>query len=154
MIGIGAIAAGYVPAGGETTADQGSARNVRLPSAVKFDPSTGDVPRDTATGLYEATHPVDQRVTLALGVALGKLALDKTLGSRLLTLQPAAQERMTALALGHVEEALANLITAGDITLLSVSTKLSAHGRIVVEVQYVNLRLPDGEPQTVQRTVT
>jgi hypothetical protein len=95
------------------------------------------------------THPVDQKVVLALGVELGALLAAPTIGNRLRArLSRVAPQKIAAIALDEVRVTLKRLLDANDIALLSVDVDgETVRGRVTIAIAYVNLRDPATNPQ-------
>jgi hypothetical protein len=114
----------------------------RPPHALFFDPAIMDFPKDDA-GRYVEIHPVDQKVELQLALALGSSASAPGVGGTLREIQIASREAMTDDATQRVNVALADLIAAGDVILVSVVAYASNPWRAHIEVVYKNRRAPD-----------
>lgn len=114
--------------------------------AYDFDVRTRDVLVDN-NGFYKSVHPVDHFVQLNLSVNLGAVPADTSVGSTILETQFDTDEIMTADMTRRVRTALKRLIDNDDLTLISVKTSgaYGIGGRIVFDVEYENLRLPEGE---------
>lgn len=142
--GAGSSLAGGVPAGFDPAGDVGSPRAVVPPQALFLDLATMDFTTDAA-GLYQEVHPVDHKVLLALGLGLGSVPSSTALGSTLRDLRIGSRAQMTADATRIVKTALADLIAAGDVILVSVVAYASAPNRAHVEITYQNTRAPDAD---------
>ena len=121
-----------------------TARDVTPPHALFFDPALMDFPTD-ADGHYESVHPVDAKVELALALAFGSSASAPAVGSTLRDLRIASRAKMSADARQIVDVALASLIAAGDVRVVSVVAYAANGWRAHVEVTYQNLRAPDAD---------
>lgn len=138
----GFSSAGYVPAGFGYGEAPESAPPGTPPHALYLDPRTMDFPADEE-GRYLSVHPVDQQVELRLLVQRGSVRGAPTLGSTLRDIRIGTRAAMTAEASAVVAAALADLVSAGKVQVLSVVAFASAANRARVEVQYRNLLLPD-----------
>jgi hypothetical protein len=102
-------------------------------------------------GALATAHPVDQAVHLALGVARGSIASAPGFGLGLDRSAALHERDRDARVRMAVERALAHLIARGDIALRSVATSAPPPaGRLVVVVEYVNLRLPQNPPRRLR----
>ena len=84
--GIGWFPAGIGAAGHDPVIPPGAPRDVYPPAALQFDGQTRNYPLNE-TGFYEASHPVDQRVALALSISRGAIAAAPNIGNRLRTIR-------------------------------------------------------------------
>jgi hypothetical protein len=90
-----------------------------------------------------AVHPVDQQVQLLLTIEQGSVPALGAVGQRY-------RERMLGctsaqaqgIALDETKVALAALLKAGDVTILSVTVNAKTVGRKLINVNYRNNRLP------------
>lgn len=109
-------------------------------SSVLYDLATKSVPRD-ANGFVKRTHWVDQAVSLAMGVQKGDLPSSPTIGNRLRRIKRASGEKLVSEVEDAVNEALFDLVSRGDITILAIAVNSAVRSQIIVAVSYVNLRL-------------
>lgn len=115
---------------------------VIYPVALLVDPSIHDVPTDDQ-GVYLETHPVDHRVQMILFSVQDSIPVANDLGTTLTSLAIDEDDAvMTMAARRIVDRDLAELITAGDIQIDSVTASAAYLGRVRVDVSYQNLRLP------------
>ena len=141
---------GLQPMGQESDDVPPPPRRVKPPAAVWFDPRRRDFPRDPATGLFVEVHPIDHKVELAIFVALGKIPVSPSTGSTIAQLAIGDDATMTSDALQRIRAALQDMITAGDVNLISVvATSGPTPGRAKVTVTYQNLRTPNAKPITL-----
>lgn len=140
--------AGFDDAGaGEAGLDDGTAptaRAVTPPHALFLDPAVMDFTAD-AEGHYQSVHPVDQKVEIGLAVAFGSVASAEGVGSSLRNLRLGTREQMTAEATTIARTALATLLAAGDVILVSVVAYPVNAWRARVEITYQNTRAPDSD---------
>lgn len=134
--------AGYVPAGFSPGVVPEPLPAGTPPHALYLDPSVMDFPRGD-DGRYLSVHPVDQKVELRLLVQQGSIRSAPTLGSTLRDIAIGTREAMTRAARVIVDAALSDLVSAGEVEVVSVVAFASAPNRARVEVQYRNLLLPD-----------
>lgn len=92
-------------------------------------------------GNLVAVHPVDADVALALGFEFGSIAAAPAEGAEANRLRRVSQAAAQSVTTDVVRVALKRLIDAGDIELLGVETDTRIRGRILVGVDYWNLRL-------------
>ncbi len=118
------------------------------PRSLWFDGATRDYTIG-ADGRYLDLHPVDQRVALALLVALGSITLAPALGSTITSVAPGAPTTLAA-ATAAVRRALRDLLAEPAIVLRSVVVETSAHGRLEAAVTYVNLARAATDPARLQ----
>ncbi len=138
-MGAGDDPAGDGLAGEDALVSSGPPRSVTPPVALRFDGATADYPLDSE-GRYVSIHPVDQRVALALIPRLGTVASVPELGNGLRSIRKITRATPNE-ARSHVDRALASLIRAGDIRLLSVAVETHPRtGAILCAVSYTNLR--------------
>ncbi len=133
--------AGNGPAGEDPLPALTAPRNVQPPAALLFDGASRAFPLD-ANGLYRAIHPVDQRVALALLIALGTVGSAPSLGSSLRAIRRIVPTTPTD-ARNRIDVALSDLVAARDIevTKVEVETRRAPTGSLLVAVSYRNLRL-------------
>lgn len=111
------------------------------PVSAYYDPDLREFVLDDG-GQFTNVHPVDQEVSLRLGVALGTLAGSPNVGLDVASLKRASAESMQAAVNDAVQTALADLVDRGDIELLGSPLMPDAAGRPFFFVDYRNLRLP------------
>jgi phage gp46-like protein len=147
-LGAGWYGAGIGPAGYDPVIPPDAARSVRPPNALQFDGASRDYVLD-ANGFYAESHPVDQRVALALCISRGAIAAVPGLGNRLRTIQRVTQRVAETLARQYVNEALADLLAAKSIVIRAIDVQASSPGRLLVAVTYTNLEIDRSEARTV-----
>lgn len=118
------------------------------PIALAFDPMTRDIPMDT-NGRYGELHPVDHRMALAIFVSLGKLRASPDMGGTVDQVAIDDDVKMQADAERRVRAAAKDLISNGDIRLVSVQSYAQPRWRANVKVVYMNLRQPNTKPRTI-----
>jgi hypothetical protein len=154
MPGAGTFPAGLGP-GGFSPQDAPVPGQVKLsPRAVNYNPRTKDftttVPAGGGLALYDAIHPVDQAVELALFVPLGQLKSAPTVGhtfrevQRLsgVTLQNAVEDR-TRLALKRITD-------KQQIKILAIQVDVQTRGQLKIAITYFNLMTAQIVKKTVQ----
>lgn len=114
----------------------------RPPQALFFDPAVMDFPKN-ANGRYVEIHPVDQKVEIALALALGSASSAPSAGGTLRDIKIGSRSEMTVDASQRVSVALATLIGAGDVILVSVVAYAVSAWRVHIEIVYQNTRAPD-----------
>jgi hypothetical protein len=114
--------------------------------ALDIDVAERDVSID-AKGFYKSIHPVDHKVILTLLIALGVVPADPSIGTTLLQVPFDTDEYMTADGSRRVQNALNKMVLNQDITIDQVQLLNggSVPGRLIFEIEYQNLRLPEGE---------
>lgn len=152
-MGAGDLPAGMEDAGDDITPGAASARVTPFWNALLIDPTTRDFPRD-ADGNYIALHPVDARVELAMMVVQGTIATAPDLGNALRNIAYITSSTVKEVTY-EVRNALNDEVLGGNIRIVSIRVDTSIPGRILVELQYVNLRAnARGAPtRTVRATV-
>ncbi len=114
--------------------------------ALEIDLGTYDVPIDE-NGFYKSIHPVDHKVLLNLAIKLNAIPADPSIGTTLFDVQFDTDERMTADGSRRVRGALNQMVLDEDITIDDVKllSGTSTSGRLMFEIEYQNLRMPEGE---------
>jgi len=118
----------------------GAPRQVSPPPALRFDGATRDFPLD-ANGFYQASHPVDQEVALALCISRGAIASSGSIGNKLRTISRVSQSVAVTLARTYIREGLAAILARKSIELQDVTIDTSVPGRLMFAVTYLNLEL-------------
>lgn len=131
---------------GMSPEDELVARVVPKFQALEIDLAARDVPVDD-NGFYQSIHPVDHKVLLNLLTELGAVPADPTIGTTLFQVPFDNDERMTADGSRRVRSALNQMVLDEDITIDNVQllSGSSVSGRLIFEIEYQNLRLPEGE---------
>jgi hypothetical protein len=138
-----------MPAGDELAGDElagedvlpaGSpARSVTPPDALLFDGRTRDFPL-LSSGLYQASHPVDQAVAEALLITLGKVSCAPTTGNRLRQIKRIVPSTENAVR-DAITNALQKLTQNGDVSAVRIDYEArKPSGAVLVAVTYRNLR--------------
>lgn len=138
-MGAGSSPAGHGAAGADVAPDVAPPRNVTLPAAIAFDGASGDYLLDE-NGLYQALHPVSQRVVLKLLVKFGSIASSPTTGSKFNKIARGTPAQREAQAKQIVKDTLKDDIAAGDIKLERVDVDTSSPGATLTAIYFRNLR--------------
>lgn len=151
--GAGQFPAGEELAGEDAVPALSPPRAVTTPAAILFNGATFTFPF-LVSGLLTPLDPVDQQVALALLVRFGTLASVPALGAKFRQIKKI--DRTTPAKVNDmVNETLSDLLARRAITLRSVKVEtLRANGRILLAVEYVNLRLTPTRPTVVQINLT
>lgn len=104
-----------------------------------------------ADGTFRTIHPVDLKVRIALGCKLGSIPSAPTDGCAVSAARQTSQSAQQLI--DDMNVATAALVSAGDISVTSMSVDESVPGRTVRYFNYTNLRLPGSQPQTVSAPV-
>jgi hypothetical protein len=139
-LGLGWFPAGIGPAGYDPVVPPDAPRNVRPPAALRLDGASRDYVLDD-DGFYAESHPVDQKVGLALLVSRGAIAVVPELGNKLRTIRRVSRTVAETLTRQHIREALADLISAKSIEIESIVVDTAVAGRLLFSVAYRNLEL-------------
>jgi hypothetical protein len=146
-MGAGDFQAGAGPAGFDPVYVPATPSPPFLPRAPFFDPSINQFLTLDENGNPIDMHPIDQIVTLRLTTRKGQSKSATSLGTRLAIVcarLPAPKVLQTAY--NEVRSVMQDLITNGDVLLLSVTVK-QLRGQNVFAVAYVNLRDPATNPR-------
>lgn len=108
------------------------------PSALLFDVGTKQTLLD-ANGYAVSIDPIDQEVSLAIGVGRGTLTSSPDTGLDYERLLRASSDTVLAIARDAVNVALAAPLGRGDVRVLDVQAE-SGGGRVSLVVTYANLR--------------
>lgn len=139
-LGLGWFPAGIGPAGYDPVVPPDAPRNVRPPAALRLDGASRDFVL-RPDGFYEESHPVDQKVALALVVSRGAIASVPGIGNRLRTIRRTTRVVAETLARQYIREALADLISGKSIEIESIVVDAAVPGRLLFSVVYRNLEL-------------
>jgi hypothetical protein len=139
-LGLGWFPAGIGPAGYDPVVPADAPRNVRPPAALRLDGATRDYVLGE-DGFYEESHPVDQKVALAILVSRGAIAAVPDLGNRLRTIRRVSRTVAETLVRQHIREALAELIRGKSIEIESIVIDTAVAGRLLFSIAYRNLDL-------------
>lgn len=114
--------------------------------AMKFDGATRTFVQNV-DGTMAGIHPVDQEVALALSLEEGAVGSTKGLGHHVRRIKRSVGPTVIADVTDAVKFALRRPLSRKDIVILSIDVdNTRVRGRIVIAVQYVNLRtLPPGQ---------
>lgn len=144
MAGVGSSAAGvgfagYAPVGPRSTRQRDTRKR-----AINYDPWVKDFTTTESAGateLYDAIHPVDQQVVLALTIPLGSLKSAPTVGHRLAEVNRLTGSTLVRAVEDRIRLALKRLIDGQKITILSIDIDASAalRGQLKVATSYQNL---------------
>lgn len=139
MSGAGAYGAGIGPAGFDPIADPTAPRAVVAPAAILFQLNGRDFPLD-ANGLHTSIHPVDQVVAIAVGVSLGMIGTSPSAGNRLRRITHVGAPSTRRAVVDAIRLALADKVSAGDISIDGIDYEAKAFGGFKVALRYKNLR--------------
>jgi len=140
----GTTYAGAAPAGADPVgAYSDPAILVQSSNAALWDVATKTVLVDDTTGLVKRIHWVDQAVALSLGVQIGAIASQPTLGHTLRQIKRSSGQKLEAEVRDAVRLALKTLLDNGDIVVTDIVTTVPVRSQIVVAVSYINLRIPN-----------
>lgn len=129
--------AGFAPVGPLSTRKQDTP-----PRAINYDPNEKDFTvSENAAGiiLYDAIHPVDQQVVLALTIALGSLKSAPTVGHRLAEVNRLSGATLQRAVDDRIRLALKRLTTAGKVSILAIDIDVRIHGQLKIATSYQNL---------------
>lgn len=149
-MGIGSFPAGMGPAGGDPIPDP-SAPIFKPPiQAAKFDIGT-KTQVQASNGTLVSVHPVDQEVNLRLGIEEKQIASAVTVGHRIRQITRSGGPDVQSRVIDAVNIALADPLARKDIKILGVDVDAkTVRGRIVVAVNYLNLRTQKAQKATVK----
>jgi hypothetical protein len=146
------VGAGTAPAGYPVITPAAPAAGAQDGLMPYFDLATRTFPF-AADGSLLLVHPVDQAVELTLGTTRGTIKSAPDHGVDWKRIRAALYAETPKVAAGEIARALAPFVQAGDVELRAVRFTRPAPGRQLVEVDYVNLRLPlQNGPATGVRT--
>jgi hypothetical protein len=150
-MGAGDYPAGIGPAGFDPVQSPSQRLVLYAPPSLYFDLSTRSFPYD-ARGALVGVHPVDQEVELALGITAGSLGSAPAQGHTLRFITSPSAPDAERQVEDRVNRALARLLERGDITVRSARfVRPAPPGRLLVAVEYVNLRLKPPALRRIQR---
>jgi hypothetical protein len=135
--GAGGFPAGTGRAGFNPVASP-SPSNVGIPPrATNYDPVTHDW--TTTEGFYDAIHPVDQAVVLALMIEQGSLKSAPTVGQRYRKARRASGPAFDNEIEDLTRQALKRLTDTQKIKILAIEVDSKTRGQTKVQVSYMNL---------------
>jgi hypothetical protein len=137
--------AGLGPAGFDAPADPSARDITRATLMPLFDVETRSVKLDE-NGNVLGVHPVDHEVSVQLGIALRSLPSSVSVGVDTSRARRVRRDNVNDVVEDMVRVALARLLRAKDIELVSVRAEFGV-GRVAYEVEYKNLRLPNTQAQ-------
>ena len=143
---LGAFPLGIGPTGHDPVADAALRAADQGPLGVFFDARTRDALLRT-DGTFEATHPVDQRVVLALTLAKGGVKSAPTAGQTFTAIEylgPTLEARVR----DAIRVALKPITDARDINVIGLRVE-RVEGGFVFEIDYQNLRIAGSPPRTL-----
>jgi hypothetical protein len=146
-LGMGWFPAGIGPAGYDPVVPPDGPRNVRPPAALRLDGLARDYVLDD-DGFYAESHPVDQKVGLALLVSRGAIAAVPGIGNKLRTIRRVSVAVAETLTRQHINEALSDLIRGKSIDIESIVVDTAVAGRLLFSVAYKNLELDRDNERT------
>jgi len=129
--------AGTGPGGFSPIAPASPKRTSIPPRALRYNPQTRDF--TTTEGLFDAVHPVDQAVVLALTIEQGSIKSVPTLGIPLSTIRRAGGPTLDTLVRDCVNAALKDLLDAKKVEVIRLDTDTVIRGQIKIAVTYRNL---------------
>lgn len=113
-----------------------------LPAAVNWDASIRAFTVNP-DGTKKPVHPVDQQVQLLLTIEQGTIPALGPIGQRYRKrMVGCTSAQANGIAMDETKVALAALLKAGDVTILSVKVDANVVGRKLIHVNYRNNRLP------------
>jgi len=137
-MGLGAYALGAEPAGLDPVLPPSPQAGVGAPpTALKFDLTLRQWVFN-ANGTLASVHPVDQRVVLALGFALGKIPAAPGIGNTLRSIPRVVPATIEAQVDSAVHAALDDMVTSGEITINEIDVWPQTNG-FITQVVYTNL---------------
>jgi len=148
-MGAGNFDAGAGDAGHDPVEDPSPAPGRRPAGAIMYDGAAAGWVLD-AQGHYRTVHEVDQRVALALVVREGDLASVPGTGSRLRRLGRLSPTRLVTAAQDAVRVALAPMLAAQEIEILSIGATAPSRGKLLVVTKYKNLLLRPSDARVVK----
>jgi hypothetical protein len=135
--GAGYSGGGIGPAGFNPAAAPDPSKVGRPPRAVNYDPSIRDF--TTTNGYYDAIHPVDQAVALALTIEQGSLKSAPTVGQTYRKIPRLSGASFVKQVEDRTNLALKRLLDAQQIRIVAVNVEQNTIGQTKIEVVYVNL---------------
>lgn len=141
MSGAGDSSAGTGPAGFAPIGPFSTRKTTTPPRATNYNPFTKDFTTSVTNGvaLYDAIHPVDQQVILALSIPLGSLKSAPTVGHRLREVNRLSGPQLERAVQDRIRLALKSLVDRGKISILSVEVDVHVSGQLKVATSYQNL---------------
>lgn len=143
---LGAFPLGIGPAGHDPVADAAERAADQGPLGVFFDARTRDAKLRT-DGTFEATHPVDQRVVVALTIANGGVKSAPTAGQSFTAIKYLGPT-LEAEVKDAIRLALKAIVDARDINVIGIRVE-RVEGGFVFEIDYQNLRLTGSPVRTL-----
>jgi hypothetical protein len=137
-MGFGSAPLGSTPAGFDaaTTTEQRVAVKI---AAYKVDGLTRDYVRDSA-GRYVGEHPVDAKVFHRLRILTGTIRSAPGTGQGVGSLKWIDPATIQAFVSDQVNLTLQDMVEAGDIQIRAITVDTAVRGRVLFQVDYVNLR--------------
>lgn len=148
--GAGAYSGGEGYGGWDPDTGISTVRTKTLVAAPKFDPETKRYELASTGGLVDE-HPVIARARHLLGFRRRSIASAPTVGIPLSRLRVARPDQRQREAEDAVNIALAPLLAAGDVRVVSVTLSSPFDGTFYTELQ--NLRAPDATPARLASTL-
>jgi len=148
-MGAGQFGAGFGSAGVDPVYVPVSPSVVVPPRAVKYDPSVKGFLLTDASGNAIDIHPVDQMVavrwTWEQGVSASSPSVGQKIRARMAQVGPS---KWLAIAVDEFNQAVADLVAAGDVKVLGVTQAVNPSNNSIVFIpSYVNLRDPKTDPR-------
>lgn len=138
-MGAGDLPAGSGAAGHDDVITMPAAREVPAWNALLRDATTKDWLLDE-NGFYRTLHPVDARVELAMSTVAGAIKSAPDVGNKLRSFEYLTVDINTRVS-HEVRRVLNDEVRAGNIKIVSIVPSQPNPGALLVDLQYVNLRL-------------
>jgi len=135
--GAGYSGAGFQPAGYNPQADPAPSKVGSPPRAVNYDPTIRDF--TTTNGYYDAIHPIDQAVALALTIEQGSLKSAPTVGQTYRKIPRLSGASFVRQVEDRTSLALKRLLDGQKIRVLAIEVQQGNFGQTKIAVTYVNL---------------
>ena len=146
-MGIGSSPAGSGPAGLDLPASTDQ-RIAATPAALEFDGQTKDFSLD-ANGRFVSKHPIDSKVFHRLRIIAGTMRSAPATGQGI-SGKWIRNETIESFVRDQVTLTLADMVDAGDIAVRNITVDTAVRGRVLFQVDYVNMR--SGRPDSFRST--
>jgi len=141
-MGAGEYPCGFGPCGLDPLPTGSTPRSLSPPVALLFDGATRDFPLNPDTGRYYGVTPVAQKVELALLIALKALRAAPAVGISFEDVVPVEGDKFQADVEAAVRTALAPMLKADEIELISIVAASPVRGGIRAAVTFKDLTDP------------